>query len=35
VVLVNGRRQGVWRHELKGSKVEVVIEPFVRTPLWV
>jgi hypothetical protein len=35
VVLVNGRRQGVWHPELNGSKVEVVIERFVRTPLWV
>ena len=35
VLLVNGRMDGVWRHELKGSRVEVVIEPFVRPPAWV
>ena len=35
VLLVNGRMQGTWRHELKGSRVEVVIEPFVRQPAWV
>jgi hypothetical protein len=35
VLLVNGRMQGTWRHEIKGSRVEVVIEPFVKAPLWV
>jgi hypothetical protein len=35
VLLVNGRMQGVWRHEIKGSRVEVVIEPFVKAPVWV
>jgi hypothetical protein len=35
VLLVNGRMEGVWRHEAKGSGVEVVIEPFVKTPVWV
>ncbi|HLJ48482.1 MAG TPA: winged helix DNA-binding domain-containing protein [Bryobacteraceae bacterium] len=35
VLLVNGRLQGVWRHEIKGSRVEVVIEPFVKVPAWV
>src|SRR5262249_19680464 len=34
VLLVNGRMDGVWRHELKGSRVEVSIEPFVKTPAW-
>jgi hypothetical protein len=27
--------QGVWHHEIKGSRVEVAIEPFVKTPVWV
>ncbi|MBV8553586.1 MAG: AlkZ family DNA glycosylase [Acidobacteriaceae bacterium] len=35
VLLVNGLMQGTWRHEIKGSRVEVVIEPFVKTPVWV
>jgi hypothetical protein len=34
-LLVNGRMDGMWRHEIKGSRVEIVIEPFVKTPLWV
>ena len=35
VLLVNGFMQGVWRHEIKGSRIEVVIEPFVKAPAWV
>jgi hypothetical protein len=35
VLLVNGRMDGTWRHEIKGSRVEVVIESFVKTPAWV
>ena len=35
VLLVNGRMDGIWRHELKGSRIEVVIEPFVKQPEWV
>jgi hypothetical protein len=35
VLLVNGMMQGVWRHEIKGSRVEMVIEPFVKQPSWV
>lgn len=35
VLLVNGRMEGTWRHEVRGSRVEVVIEPFVRAPVWV
>ena len=35
VLLVNGLMHGVWRHEIKGSRVEVVIEPFVKAPVWV
>lgn len=35
VLLVNGRMLGVWRHEVKGSRVQVEIEPFIKTPAWV
>jgi hypothetical protein len=35
VLLVNGLMQGVWRHKVKGSCVEVFIEPFVEVPAWV
>jgi uncharacterized protein YcaQ len=35
VLLVNGRMEGTWRHEIKGSRVEVVIEPFRKAPVWV
>jgi hypothetical protein len=35
VLLVNGFMQGVWRHEVKGGRVEVIISPFVRQPAWV
>ena len=35
VLLVNGRMDGVWRYEIKGSRVEVAIAPFLRTPAWV
>lgn len=31
VLLVNGRMEGTWRHDIKGSRVGVVIEPFVKT----
>jgi len=34
VLLINGRMEGVWRHELRGSRVEVSIEPFARLPKW-
>ena len=34
-MLVNGIMQGVWRHEINGSLVEVVIEPFGKVPAWV
>ena len=30
VLLVNGYMAGTWRHELKGSRVEVVVEPFAK-----
>ena len=32
VLLVGGRMEGVWRHEIVGNRVRVVIEPFVRQP---
>ena len=35
VLLVNGFMNGIWRHEIKGSRVEVVIEPFSKPPVWV
>ena len=35
VLLVNGLIRGVWRHELKRSRVEVIVEPFVKAPAWV
>jgi hypothetical protein len=35
VLLVNGRMEGTWRHETKGSRVEVAIAPFAKQPAWV
>jgi hypothetical protein len=35
VLLVNGRMEGVWRHQIKGSRVEVAVEPFVKAQPWV
>jgi hypothetical protein len=35
VLLVNGLMRGIWRHEIKGSRVEVAIEPFLKEPRWV
>lgn len=34
VLLVNGRMEGTWKHEIKGSRLEVVIEPFAKIPTW-
>jgi Winged helix DNA-binding domain len=34
VLLVNGRMDRVWRHEIKRSRVEVVIDPFIKVPAW-
>ncbi len=34
VLLINGRIDGTWRHERKGQRVTVQIEPFVRPPTW-
>ncbi len=35
VLLVDGHMDGVWRHERKGSRLEVLIEPFVELAPWV
>lgn len=35
VLLVNGLMQGTWRYKVKGSCVEVVVEPFHELPKWV
>jgi DNA glycosylase AlkZ-like len=35
VLLVDGRMEGVWRHELKGERLVVGIEPFADQPGWV
>jgi hypothetical protein len=35
VLLVNDRMLGRWRHEIKGSRVEVIITPFVKAAVWV
>jgi winged helix DNA-binding protein len=35
VLLVNGRMDGTWRHEIKGSRVQVTVEPFAKAPAWV
>jgi DNA glycosylase AlkZ-like len=34
VVLVNGRMDGVWKHERKGQRLTVTIEPFGKLPKW-
>lgn len=34
VLLVDGRMDGVWRHERKGRALVVEIEPFVSLPKW-
>jgi Winged helix DNA-binding domain len=34
VLLVNGRMDGVWRHERKGARLTVEIEPFGKLPAW-
>jgi Winged helix DNA-binding domain len=34
VILVNGRMAGVWRHERKGQRLAVELEPFGRLPRW-
>jgi uncharacterized protein YcaQ len=34
VLLVNGRMDGVWKHERKGKRLTVAIEPFGKLPKW-
>ncbi len=34
VVLVNGRMEGVWKHQRNGRKLQVEIESFRRLPRW-
>lgn len=35
VLAVDGRIEGVWRHERSARGVQVTIEPFRRQPAWV
>jgi hypothetical protein len=35
VLLVNGMMHGVWRHEVKGTRIKVTVEPFIKLPVWV
>src|ERR687894_448880 len=35
ILLVDGRMEGVWRHERKGDRLVVGIEPFADQPGWV
>lgn len=35
VLLVNGRLEGTWRHDIKRSQVEVVVDAFREAPAWV
>lgn len=34
VILVDGRIEGVWKHEVKGKRVLVTLEPFEKLPRW-
>jgi hypothetical protein len=34
VLLVNGRMDGVWRHERKGRRLNLTIETLVKVPVW-
>jgi Winged helix DNA-binding domain len=34
VLLVNGRMEGVWKHERKGGRIVVEVEPFADLPAW-
>lgn len=34
VILVNGRMTGIWRHERKGRRLVVTVEPFATLPAW-
>ena len=33
-VVVDGVIAGVWKHEVKGSRVDVAVEPFAKLPAW-
>ena len=35
VLLVDGRMEGIWRHERKGGRLIVEVEPFAEQPKWV
>jgi hypothetical protein len=35
VLLVDGQMAGIWKHERKGARLTVTIEPFVAVPPWV
>ncbi len=35
VLLVDGRMEGLWRHERKGDRIIVMVEPFAGQPEWV
>jgi hypothetical protein len=35
VLLVDGGMEGVWRHERKGGRLIVEVEPFSEQPGWV
>jgi hypothetical protein len=34
VLLVDGRMDGVWSHEVKGGRLKVTVEPFVPLTAW-
>jgi DNA glycosylase AlkZ-like len=34
ILLVNGRMEGVWKHERKAGRILVEVEPFVELPAW-
>jgi hypothetical protein len=34
VLLVNGRMEGVWRHQRRGRQLDVEVDPFRRLPPW-
>ena len=34
LLVVNGRMDGVWRHERKGKRLIVTIQPFTKIPKW-
>lgn len=34
VLLVDGRMDGVWSHEIKSGRLKVTVEPFVPLPAW-